>query len=585
MSPVPRAGRGTAPAAGTHGTADADATRAGAPGTASPAARGATSTPAGAGRSAGLSRAAAWGLPAAAAAVVIGLSLWGIGRQGTMGNDEVATRYAAMLSLPRLIHLLSNVDAVHGTYYVLMHVWVALGSTPTVLRIPSVIAMAAAAALIVITGQRLTGAGWAGLFAGLIMALTPSISFYAQTARSYAMVLTGVIASTLVLVHALDAEAAGQAGRRPARWWVLYAALVTISGYLNELALLILAAHAVTVLLARYGRRVFEHFATAAVMSGLIVAPLALLSVRERGAVGWIAPPDLRQAGILWHDYFGGTSLIAGILFAFALIAVLPARGSQWRPTSGGAADTGSGQGEAPAVAWWNRRGVTLPSVALPLVALPAGLLMLESLVLHPLYVDRYVLYGEAGAALLAGAGCYRAGVWLRQEASRRLREPARAQRLAALAVVPGVVACLCALLLNLGPQHRVRLPGSREFNYGFPSFYIGGHAQAGDGILFFNAFYRKATFGYPADYRKVTDFALAKTPEQAGNFNGTDLRFAAVEPVMLRYQRIWVLGRVPSPYLADPNVRAEGELLMSGYRLVFEHEYRGMTLTLWQRR
>ena len=213
MSPVPRGGRGTAQTAGTPATAGADKIRAATPGTT--AAAQDAGTAAGAGGGAGWARAAVWGLPAAAAAVMLVMALWGLWRQGAMGNDEVATRYAAMLSLPQLFHLLSNVDAVHGTYYLLMHAWVVFGTTPIVLRIPSVIAMSVAAALIVITGRRLTGSGWAGLFAGVIMALTPSISFYAQTARSYAMVLTGVIASTLALVHVLDAEAAGQAGAWP----------------------------------------------------------------------------------------------------------------------------------------------------------------------------------------------------------------------------------------------------------------------------------------------------------------------------------------------------------------------------------
>ena len=366
---------------------------------------------------------------------------------------------------------------------------------------------------------------------------------------------------------------------------MLYAALVIISSYLNELALLVLAAHAVTVLLARYGRRVFERFVITAVVSALIVAPLALLSVKERGAVGWIPRPDFRQVGILFHDYFGGTTLIAGILFVFALIALLPARGAQLRLSVQGAAGDGPGQAGAPAVAWWNRRGASLPSVALPLVALPGGLLMLESLVLHPLYVDRYVLYGEVGAALLAGAGCYRAGLWLRQEAARWLREPGSAPRLAALAVVPGVVVCLCTLLLNLGPQHRARTPQSREFDYGTPSAYIGAHAQAGDGILFFNSFYRKARYGYPADYRRVHDITMAESPQRAGNFNGTDQKFATAEPVMLTYRRIWVLGRPPSERVANPNITAESELLMSSYRLVVERQFKGMTVTLWQRR
>ena len=90
---------------------------------------------------------------------------WGIARDNSMGNDEVATRWAALLPLRELVHLLSNVDAVHGLYYLLMHGWVALGSSPVALRIPSVIAMAVAAVLVTIIGRRLTGSGWAGLFA------------------------------------------------------------------------------------------------------------------------------------------------------------------------------------------------------------------------------------------------------------------------------------------------------------------------------------------------------------------------------------------------------------------------------------
>ena len=559
---------------GRRGTTRTD-TRAAAPG--APATAAAEHPASAAARRTGLGRAALWGLPAAAAAVMLAMSLWGIGRNDTMGNDEVATRYAAMLSLRQLFHLLSHVDAVHGTYYLLMHAWVVIGTTPTVLRIPSVIAMTAGAALIVITGRRLTGSGWAGLFAGVIMALTPSISYYAQTARSYALVLTFVVATTLALMRALEAEAADDTGWRLTRWWVLYGALLTISSYLNELALMVLSAHLVTVLLARYGRRVFEHFFVAAVISGLVVAPLVLLSVRERSAVGWIPRPDLEQVGILFHDYFGGTghAVVPFIVFAFALVALLPPRGWRSRRAS---------RDEA-AAAWWERPGVSLQSVALPLVTLPAGLLMLESLVAHPLYVDRYVLYGEAGGALLAGAGCYRAGQWLWQQAGRWLRRPANPPRLAALLVVPGLAVCLCALLLNLGPQQRGRTPQSRQYDFGTPSFYVGAHARPGDGILFFNSFYRKARLGYPADYRNVTDFALAVSPERAGNYNGVDKTFAAVEPVMLRYQRIWVLGRLPSAGVSNQSIRAEGELLLSSYRPAFERQYKGMILSLWVRR
>ena len=198
--------------------------------------------------------------------------LWGMARDNSMGNDEVATRWAALLPLRELAHLLGNVDAVHGLYYLLMHGWVALGTSPVVLRIPSVIAMAVAAVLMVIIGRRLTGSGWAGLFAGLIMALTPVISFYAQTARSYAMVFACVLGSTLALLHAMEAEAGARRGRSRRRWLV-YAALITLGGYLNEMSLLVLAAHAVTVLLARYGRPAVGAGRWAAAAGAALVCP------------------------------------------------------------------------------------------------------------------------------------------------------------------------------------------------------------------------------------------------------------------------------------------------------------------------
>jgi mannosyltransferase len=525
------------------------------------------------------SRIARYVPPAIAAAVMIALGLWGLVRQNSMGNDEVATKYAATLSLGQLAHLLSNVDAVHGTYYLFMHAWVVFGSSPAVLRVPSLIAMVAGAALIAITATRLTGSGWAGLFAGVIMALTPSISYYAQTARSYALVLTGVVAATMVLVRVLKAEANGEASRRVRWWWVLYAALVILSSYLNEMALLILAAHAATVLIARYGRRVFEHFLVAAVVSGVLLIPLALLSYRERAAVGWIPRPGIRAVGTLFHDYFGETTLAAVIIALFAVAALLPPRGWQWRQWREGIR-RGARPDDASA-AWWERGGVSLPSVALPLLLLPAGLLIVESIVVHPLYVDRYVLYGEAGAALLAGAGCYRVGQWLVQEAGQRLGgAPARQ----VLLVAPGIVACLCALLLNLGPQQRSRVPQRSQFDFGSASAYVGAHAQPGDGVLFINSFYRKARLGYPADFRDVADFAMAKSPQQVGTFNGTDKRLPVIESLIPGYQRIWTVGNAPSAGLSSLQMRQESLVLIHDFRLVDTRQFKGMAVTLWVR-
>lgn len=507
------------------------------------------------------------------AVVMLVFGLWGIARDSSMGNDEVATRWAALLSLRELAHLLNHVDAVHGLYYAVMHAWVIFGSSPTTLRIPSVIAMVVAVALVAVLARRLTGSSWAALFAGLIMALTPTISFYAQTARSYAMVLASVVATTLVLVRALEAEAAGSDFSRVRRWWIGYAALVALSSYLNEMALLVLAAHAITVLLARPGRRVLVHWFTAGAVGAIVVIPLLGLSVKEHAAIGWIPPPGLPALKTLFHDYFGATTIVALLVLICAVVAVLPARSSGQEQPAGAAGPGGTGA----AMPWW-RGGVSLPSVAAPLLVIPAFLLLAESRVLHPLYVDRYVLYGEAGAALLAGAGAYRVGQW----AAARLARPGVSRTLVWL---PGVAVCVLALVLQLAPDQRVRTPQSRAYDFGGPSRYIGAHARSGDGVLYFDTFFRKAELGYPWDFTKVKDFAEAQTPMQAGDFRGVDKSFPQTLPLMLHYQRIWVVGDQPSATLPTPLLRSQSEALAKDFRMIGIEYFQGITVTLWIRR
>jgi mannosyltransferase len=533
--------------------------------------------------------------PAAAAAVLVVAGLWGLARDSAMGNDEVATRWAALLPLRPLTLLLRHVDAVHGLYYLFMHAWMAVGSSPAVMRIPSVLAMALAAALLAIVGRRLTGSAAAGLLAGLVMAVTPVITYYAQTARSYALVLACVLAATLALLRALNAgpiarspagrpvappslgagssvqatprpagSLAGSPASRPrvAVWWLGYGALLTLAGYLNEMALLVIAAHAVTIALARPGGAVAVRWAAAAAAAAVLVSPLAVLSDREGGAVTWITPPGTHDLLVLFHDYFGATTAAAVLVAVCALLALLPGRRDRGRAGT--------------------RPPVTLASVALPLLIVPAALLLAESVVARPLYVDRYVLYGEAGAALLAGAGLARAGQRLAQWLARSRPEQAAAPRTAAMAL--GVVVIAGALVLQLGPQRAVRTPGSRLFDFGGPSQYIGAHARPGDGILYFGRFFRKAELGYPADYRDTRDFGLAISPARSGSFQGTSKPAVAAVALMPRFRRIWVLGRAPSRQLPPGPAVAETRLLQQQYTLIAQRRYRGITVTLWQR-
>src|SRR5262249_16001671 len=217
------------------------------------------------------------------------------------------------------------------------------------------------------------------------------------------------------------------------RLWVLYAALIALGGYLNEMALLVLGAHGVTLLLGRYRTGVLKHWVLAGACGVVVVGPLAALSATQHADVSWIPKPTLGSVGVLFHDYLGSAAIVPVFLVLVAIVALLPA-------------------GQPP---WWRERGGSLPSVALPLVVVPGALLIVESVVGKALYVDRYVLYGEIGAALLAGAGLYRIALWLQSATGRRW-----------LGFALAVVACVAVLVVQIGRQQFIRTPASRSYNF-----------------------------------------------------------------------------------------------------------------------
>src|SRR6266536_5074305 len=125
----------------------------------------------------------------------------------------ISTESYGNFGLGALFRLLGNIDAVHGVYYMMMWADVRLAGTgETATRLPSALAMAAAAAGPAAIGRRLVSPR-AGLFAGLVFAALPQISWYGQDVRPYALVTAlGTLASYL-LVRVLG-------GAGPRRRWL-----------------------------------------------------------------------------------------------------------------------------------------------------------------------------------------------------------------------------------------------------------------------------------------------------------------------------------------------------------------------------
>ena len=143
----------------------------------------------------------------AVAAVSLALGLFQLG-QPSLWVDESFTARAMSYSYTRLVH------EHHWLYYTLMKPWVGVAGTSEIaLRFPSVLAGAAACALLVPLGDRLLGRP-VGTIAGVVLAVNAFVVQWSQQARSYSFVLLGAVVATMALVRL------GRARTR--RSWLLY---------------------------------------------------------------------------------------------------------------------------------------------------------------------------------------------------------------------------------------------------------------------------------------------------------------------------------------------------------------------------
>ncbi|MEU4238732.1 glycosyltransferase family 39 protein [Actinoplanes sp. NPDC026619] len=322
------------------------------------------------------SRRLAWVLWALPALVAAALGVWRL-TVPALWADELATWGAVRLSWSQLRELTSNVDFVLAPYYAAMKAYTSIAGTSTVaLRLPAVIAMIATALLTTALGRRL-GGPWVGLFAGLIYALLPVTSRYAQEARSYGFVVFATTLALLCLVRLLERPTVLRAAG--------YAGALVLAGFSHPLStLLVLAAHAVAAAWRRSGRAAV-FWVPAAVIGGLPALVLTALGSRQRGQLSWIQVLTVDLMKLVPERIFM-SGAVAGIVLALAILGVR---------ASSDAAKSDAAKSDAAALA--------AAGFAPILLLFTAGLF-------EPIWSARYVLVALPALAVLAAAAAMRFG-------------------------------------------------------------------------------------------------------------------------------------------------------------------------------
>jgi mannosyltransferase len=298
------------------------------------------------------------------AVLMLGVGLVGAGRP-VLSWDEATTADVARRSAGEIWRLLHNVDAVFGPYYLLMYGWTRLvGHSEVDLRLPSIVAMAAAVGVAGEVGRRLFGPR-VGLLAGLILCVLPNSSRYAAEARPYALTCLLSAVAILLLPTALER---GRAWR-----WIAYGGAVVLLGLSHLVALTTLVAHAAVVFYDRRRRgpsRRAARWVVVLAVAAVVLLPIAWVATGQRDVqLAWVDPLTL---GGLYH---GPGAIVGSVPTAWLLVGL--ALFARWRPA-----------GRLVVVAVW---------ALAPLVVVAA-----VSVLVSPLWVARYLLVVLAPAAILA---------------------------------------------------------------------------------------------------------------------------------------------------------------------------------------
>ncbi|WP_349898582.1 glycosyltransferase family 39 protein [Parafrigoribacterium soli] len=455
-------------------------------------------------------------------------SLWG---------DEAASVLSAERSLPSLFRMLGHVDAVHGTYYVLLHFWVGLfGPSPFSVRLPSAFAAGITVAGVVVLATRLSGRR-AGILAGIVCLVLPRLTYMGAEARGYALSAACVTWLTILLVAVLTSE------RPRTRLWVLYAFGLAVCGYVFLFSLLIVVPHAATVLALKH-RGPWRSWLKAAAGGIVLTAPVIGYGIAESGQIGFLA-----------HRH--ATTFITTTVtpwFGNPVLAVLG-----WALVASAAVVACVGWRRARRVVGPHRErpeGAAVPSlVVLSLVWLlaPAAILIAVDSI-HAIYSSRYLSFATPSAALLIG--------WLLSRA-HRWWVAAAALVAIALAAAPSYVAQRTAFAQN-------------ESDWAVVAAVIHAHASPGDGVLFDEAARpsrrpRLAMRMYPAGFAGLEDVAL-RSP-----FWMTDVWHDSVYPlasVGLRLGGIHTVWLVELHWPGEKAARYDlGTLSRLGYSEVHRYE------------
>jgi mannosyltransferase len=341
--------------------------------------------------------------------------------------------------------------------------------------------------------------------AGVLFAILPRTTYMGIETRSFALSAAVAVWATLVLLIA---------ARRPSwRWWVLYALAVVTGTYLFLYSVLLLAVHAVALLLDHRTRTVMARWLVAAGVVVVACVPLLIVSVGQKEQIAWLSDqPVVNVWTILVEPAFDSSWLVAAIVWITILVLAMRGRGV-----------LASRDGD-------------LLRLAAVWVLLPLVLLLGADAVIGPLYTARYLSFTVPGMAILLAVAF------------------TRTPRAGVTWILVGAVG-LAGLPTYLAQRGPVAKNGGSDLAQ--IADYIDTQARPDDaiylqdtGAVTFRP--RQALYAYPEKFADVRDVAFIASFTTTGTFSDVTAAWPDIRSQLENVDRIWVVEAGSS--MADTN-------------------------------
>lgn len=432
------------------------------------------------------------------------VSLGGAGRP-SFWYDEAATMSASYSrSLVQLWHMLGNVDAVHGLYYLLMHGWFQV-FPPTEFwsRAPSGLAVGGAAAGVVVLARTFSSRTVA-VAAGVFCAILPRTTWAGIEARPYALSMLAAVWLTVLLVRAARGDTA--------RAWVSYGAGAFGSILLDAYLVLMPAAYLVFLCACHRTRTVLVRFAVASVVAVCALTPLLAAVAGQAHQIRWVPPIGHRTIeDVVVQQYFERSPPFA-VLSALVVAAAI----ALWLMTSG-RPGRGDGMLLALSAAW---------------LVVPTAAIVFWSALFHPIYTPRYLSFTAPAMALVLGV----CTVSVAGSVAVRPWPAAALVGLFAVAAIPNYV------LAQRNPYAKYGMDYSQVADLITAKAAPGDCLLVNDTVTFMPAPMRPLLAARPDAYRKLVDLTLWQRATDRNDVFDTNLIPEVVARPLSHCRVVWII-------------------------------------------